>query len=72
MTRGYGDNNGDGIVTVEEAFRYARPYVIQRTSRRQHPVITDKYSGNFSLVAPLPPPPPPPPPQRTCTLIVCR
>jgi hypothetical protein len=72
MTRGYGDTNRDGLVSVEEAFRYARPRVIERTSGRQHPVITDKLSGNFYLVAPAPPPPPPPPPSKQCTLIVCR
>jgi hypothetical protein len=71
MIHGYGDANRDGQVTVEEAFRYARPRVIQRTSSRQHPVITDKLSGSFSVVAPAPPPPPPPPPQQ-CTLIVCH
>jgi caspase domain-containing protein len=72
MTRGYGDTNGDGVITVEEAFRYARPQVINRTSGKQHPVITDKQSGSFSIVAPAPPPPPPPPPARQCTLVICR
>jgi hypothetical protein len=72
MTDGYGDTNGDGLVTVEEAFRYARPNVVNRTSGKQHPVMIDKQSGSFSVVAPAPPPPPPPPPARQCTLIVCR
>jgi len=72
MIRGYGDTNRDGVVTVEEAWSYARPKVIDRTSGKQHPRMTDKLSGSFSLVAPAPPPPPPPPPSKQCTLFVCR
>ena len=72
MRQGAGDYNGDGLVTVEEAFRYAKPRITQRTRGRQHPFIVDKLSGSFYIPAPLPPPPPPPPPPpRNCTLIIC-
>ena len=61
LRQGLGDFNGDGIVTVEEAYKYSRPYVIKRTGGRQHPKIKDKLSGQFDLRVPPPPPPPPPP-----------
>ncbi|HJR18756.1 MAG TPA: caspase family protein [Actinomycetota bacterium] len=75
LRQGLGDQNGDGVVTVEEAYKYARPYVIKRTGGRQHPKITDKLSGQFALRVPPPPPPPPPPPSSGgsgggCSLIV--
>ena len=62
MRQGLGDSNGDGIVSVEEAYTYARPYVVDRTSGRQHPKITDKLSGELNLVPPKPAPPPEQPP----------
>ena len=70
-----GDLNGDGVVTVEEAFKYSRPHVIDRTSGRQHPKITDKLSGQLNLRPPAPPPPPPPPSEQDpggggCSLVV--
>jgi caspase domain-containing protein len=71
MVQGQGDANYDGRVAVEEAYRYARPRVIERTKGKQHPFISDKLSGNFYLIAPPPPPPPPPPPQAQCVLYVC-
>jgi hypothetical protein len=64
MRQGLGDLNGDGVVTVEEAYTYARPYVVDRTGGRQHPKLTDKLSGELNLTPPKPAPPPPeqPPP----------
>lgn len=62
MTQKLGDSNGDGIVTVEEAYKYARPYVVERTGGRQHPKVTDKLSGQLDLTPPQPAPPPEPPP----------
>ena len=62
MRQRLGDSNGDGIVTVEEAYKYARPYVVDRTHDRQHPKITDKLSGQLNLKPPAPAPPPEPPP----------
>jgi hypothetical protein len=61
MRQGLADANGDSVVTVEEAWRYARPYVTDRTDGRQHPAVSDQYAGEFSLIPPDPPPAPPPP-----------
>jgi hypothetical protein len=75
LRQGLGDLNGDGIVTVEEAYKYSRPHVIERTSGRQHPKVTDKLSGQLDLRPPAPPPPPPPPPSDSgsgggCSFVV--
>lgn len=72
------DANGDGIVSVEEAFSYAKPLVTEHTSGRQHPTIADSYSGSFTLkVPPAPKPSPggggnpqPSPSPTPCTLPV--
>lgn len=62
---GYGDGNGDGEVTVEEAFHYAGPRAHTRTERQSHgpqtAVVMDDLAGELSLKIPPPPPPPPPP-----------
>jgi hypothetical protein len=75
MQEGLGDANGDGDVTVEEAFSYAHDYVVYRTGGRQHPLMTDRYSGNLSLIPPAPPPPPPEPTPGGggggCGFIIC-
>jgi hypothetical protein len=47
-----GDANRDGKVTVEEAFAYARPFVIAQTGKRQYPVIVDRASGGTLLTIP--------------------
>lgn len=52
------DYNDDGNVTVEEAFRYAKPNVSDRTRGLQHPFMIDKLSGYFSLIPPAPAAPP--------------
>ena len=52
------DYNDDGNVVVEEAFRYAKPDVTNRTSGMQHPFMIDKLSGYFSLKPPAPATPP--------------
>lgn len=61
MVAGLGDANGDGKVTVEEAFRYADERSAQRTARAshgpQHPVVWDGIRGELSLEIPPPPPP---------------
>jgi hypothetical protein len=62
MTQGLADANDDGEVTVEEAFRYAQPLVVDRTDGQQHPAMSDHLSGSLYLRPPQPPPPPPPPP----------
>lgn len=61
MRQGLGDANGDGIVTVEEAYAYGKPLVTDRTGGRQHPKITDKLTGQLNLIPPKPPPEQPPP-----------
>lgn len=61
MRQWLGDSNGDHIVTVEEAYKYARPLVVDRTDNRQHPRVTDKLKGHFNLMPPKPAPPPEPP-----------
>ena len=43
--KGYGDTDGDGIVTAEEVFYYVEP----RTAR-QHPTLFDNYPGEFPLI----------------------
>jgi len=73
MVEGRADYNDNGDVTVEEAFRYAKPRVTNRTSGRQHPFISDHYSGYFSLIPPRPAPAPAPanPPSSDCGSIIC-
>ncbi len=60
-----GDANGDGKVSVQEAFRYAAPRAPEITRSApngpQHPVMTGGDGDVF-----LAPPPPPPPPPRRC------
>lgn len=58
------DKNGDGKVSVEEAYWWSRSFVIERTSGRQHPQLSDGLSGDFSIT---PPPPPQPRPQPSPT-----
>ena len=75
MRQRLGDLNGDGIVTVEEAYKYARPYVVDRTGGRQHPKLIDKLSGELNLTPPKPAPPPeqPPPPDGSgggCGIVI--
>jgi Caspase domain len=73
MVSGQGDANNDGNVTVEEAYSYARPNVVNRTHGAQHPFIIDKLSGQLSLIPPRPAPPPPDsqPTSGGCTSIFC-
>ena len=73
MVEGRADYNDNGDVTVEEAFRYAKPRVTNRTSGRQHPFISDHYSGYLSLIPPRPAPAPAPanPPSSDCGSIIC-
>jgi caspase domain-containing protein len=72
LVQGRADYNKDGRVTIEEAARYARPLVIDRTKSRQHPFAVDKLTGSLYLTPPPPAPPPPPPPKSNCTIVICR
>ncbi|HVL90242.1 MAG TPA: caspase family protein [Actinomycetota bacterium] len=77
MRSGHADKNGDGQVSVEEAFWYSRMPVINRTDGRQHPEIIDKLAGDFSITPPAPKasqeprPTPSPTPSRTCVAGIC-
>ena len=44
---GYGDANGDGLCSLEEAFYYARPIIENETG--MHPQIFDDYPGELDL-----------------------
>lgn len=72
MRSRYADANGDGVTTVQEAFSYARPRVVERTNARQHPVMVDRSGSSFSLVPPSrrpsDDPPAPEPEPSACTL----
>lgn len=58
---GRADANGDGNVTVEEAFRFATPRADQRTRGQSHgrqtPQVSDRLKGEFDLRIPPPPRP---------------
>jgi len=75
MVSGQADYNNDGKVSVEEAFRYAKPNVTNRTSGKQHPFILDEYGGDFTLTPPPPapdaPPPQPKPSSAPCGFVIC-
>lgn len=45
-----GDYNSDGLVSVEEAFKFGKPRVQQRTSDRQHPLMIDRLDGSLTLL----------------------
>ncbi len=46
------DKNRDGLVSVEEAFWYSRGPVIDRTGNKQHPVMIDRWWGDFGIKPP--------------------
>jgi caspase domain-containing protein len=76
MIQKQGDANKDGRVAVEEAYKYARPWAIKRSSGRQHPSIVDRLSGGLYLKPPKPSPPPPaeeqpPSASPNCLVIIC-
>lgn len=56
LRSGLGDRDGDGQVTVEEAFAYAAPRATRRTAQASHgpqrPVLVDDLRGDFSLRMP--------------------
>jgi hypothetical protein len=68
------DSNGNGDVSVEEAFRFAKPRVTNRTHGLQHPLTSDQLPGEFSLIPPKPAPAPAPEPtggDAGCGFIIC-
>lgn len=46
------DLNRDGRVSVEEAFWYSRKPVMEATRGTQHPIIVDRFSGDFHIAPP--------------------
>lgn len=68
LLRGRGDRDGDGNVTVEEAFNHAAPRAAQRTQGQrygpQQAVVIDDVPGDFDLRIPPPPPEPEPEPSE--------
>jgi len=54
MVQRQADYNGNGDVTVEEAFKYARPRIQSRTGGAQDPFMKDELSGSLSLIPPKP------------------
>lgn len=62
LRRTYGDTNGDGAVTVEEAVNFAIPRAASRTQNQRYGPQTggvdDQVEGDFPLEIPPPPPPP--------------
>ena len=46
------DTNHDGRVGVEEAFWYSRAPIARWTGNRQHPIISDRWLGDFTLAPP--------------------
>lgn len=77
LRAGFGDADGDGDVTVQEAFEFAAPRAARRTSRQAHgpqnPVVDDRAGGGFSLRLPAPrdAQEEPSPEPRRCGLPVC-
>jgi hypothetical protein len=70
LSEGLADANRDGKVTVEEAFRYARPLTTQHTGGRQHPRVADGVGGQMSLRVPAAKGPAPTPSPSSCPLPV--
>ncbi len=67
MIDGHGDLDGDGTITVQEAFAYAAPRAERRTEGQRYGVqsaqVVDQSGGQFSLEIPPPPPQPEPEPE---------
>lgn len=58
MSGRHADANGDGRVTVEEAFGYSKNRVADYTNNAQHPLMVDKAGGRMYLTIPKPQPKP--------------
>ena len=44
------DTNRDYELTAEELFRYAEPTTVEKTGGKQHPILSDNYPGELSLL----------------------
>jgi len=47
--QGYGDKNNDGLCSIEEAFYYTEPKVLNWSDNGMHPQIFDDYPGELVL-----------------------
>lgn len=54
MVQRQADYNNNGDVTIEEAFKYAKPRIQSRTGGAQDPFMKDELSGSLSLIPPKP------------------
>lgn len=67
--QGMGDHDGNGKVSIQEAFAFAAERAPQMTQRQrrgpQHPVGAGGDGSEWFLDGPAPPPPPPPPSSGT-------
>ena len=72
--QGRGDRDGNGKVSIQEAFSLAEEHAPRITARQrrgpQHPVIAGGDGSAWYLDGP-PPPPPPPPSSGGCTGLLC-
>lgn len=65
LKQGFSDTNGDGKLTVEEMFAWAKPRANTRTEGQkygnQNAVMYDQVAGDFDFAIPAPPKPEPKP-----------
>jgi hypothetical protein len=75
ILQGMGDNDGNGKVSIQEAFAFAHeraPRMTQHQKRgAQHPVSAGGDGAEWFLDGPPPPPPSSPPPPSGCGFAVC-
>jgi hypothetical protein len=75
MNQKNADANGNGVVTLHEAFNFAAQYAPELTKKQktkpQHPYMAGGDGTEWLLDPPPPPPPPPPPKKKNCPLGIC-
>lgn len=49
--KGHADSNNDRIITAKELFTYVSDNVINKTRRRQHPVMWGNFNDNMTVMA---------------------
>ena len=73
--QGYADGDGNGKVSIQEAFAYAAERAPKMTARQrrgpQHPVMAGGDGSAWYLDGPPAPPPPPPPSPAPCEGLLC-
>lgn len=67
LKQGFGDTNGDRLLTVEETIAFAAPRAHRRTEGQRYgnqtAVVIDNLAGDFDFEIPPPPPEPEPEPE---------